>query len=86
MSQTDDITRLTAIVTRNLVLSGRARQYRQSCGASLPELGKAAGTSGARVGQWESGKATPTCQQALAWLNQLLELASWREKGAEAAK
>ena len=83
----DDITRLTAIVTRDLVLSGRAQQYRMAASLTPSELGKASGATPAQVTAWESGKAAPSCQQALAWLSLLLEKASWREAaGKEAAK
>lgn len=84
MPMTDDLSRLASIVTRDLVLSGRARAIRQQTGLSLSELGKASGVTAELVGLWESGKAAPTTQQALAWLSLLTERASWREAAADA--
>lgn len=79
MTTTDDLARLVAIQTRDLVLSGRARQYRQSAGVTISELAKAAGATPEQVGLWEEGRLTPTVPQALAWLSLLMERASWRE-------
>ena len=85
MALQDDIARLTAIVTRDLVLSGRAQHYRQASGLGLSEVGKASGVTAAQVGVWETGHAAPSTQQSLAWLSLLLEKASWREAAEKAA-
>ncbi len=85
MAMADDVSRLTSIVARDFALSGRARQLRQAGGLTLSRIGKHSGATAELVGMWESGKATPTTQQTLAWLGALTEQASWREAPGEAA-
>jgi transcriptional regulator with XRE-family HTH domain len=78
MAQSDDLATLTALVSREFVLSGRARHLRLTTQLPLSELAKAAGCTPEQVGLWEAGRATPTTRQSLAWLGHLLERASWR--------
>ena len=78
-STRDDIGRLVAIVTRDMVLNGRAAQLRQAASVTIGEVAKAAGATPEMVGMWEAGRLTPSTGQALAWLAFVTEKASWRE-------
>ncbi len=74
MAVADDITRLTAILVRQ-VQGGHAALLRQQRGLSASSIGKAAGCTAEQIYSWESGTSMPTTQQALAWLTSLHEMA-----------
>jgi DNA-binding transcriptional regulator YiaG len=71
MALTDDIERLTSIMTAQLVLTGECQALRQRARLSLSELGKAAGVAGDVVDSWERGYGVPSTAQSLAWLTAL---------------
>lgn len=72
MAIADDITRLTAIMVRQ-VQGGPAALLRQQRGLPASAIGKLCGASADQVYAWESGISQPTCQQGLAWLIALYE-------------
>lgn len=69
----DDFQTFVRLYMQLLIFDGVLFRLRQGSGLSHSEIGKAAGTTGARVAAWESGRATPTTAEALAWLDAILK-------------
>lgn len=78
-TQSDDLARLTQLVTRALAVHGLAEQVRMANGVTLSELGKASGATAEQAGLWLTGRATASKDQALAVFGMVYERASWRE-------
>ena len=62
-SAADTLERLT--IVRRAASDGSARLARIAAGASLEEVGRAAGVSKGTISKWERGLAVPRCPEAL---------------------
>lgn len=71
MSLSDDLARLTYVVTAAHVRSGTARQLHAETPLPTSEVAKACGTTAETVESWLDGTSVPTTGQALAWFDTL---------------
>jgi DNA-binding transcriptional regulator YiaG len=61
-------------LARELLASGKGRQFRQQCHLSLGEVAAALGVSAGLVAKWETGECRPRKAAALAYAQLLGEL------------